>query len=410
MAFGWMRMRNEPSVADPIQALDSVHAEVSNAQRRLFELIVEVDRSEAWRDAGARDLAHWLSMRYGISQWKVTRWIASAHALDRLPQIDVAFSSGELGIDKVVELTRFATPETEAGLIRWADRVSSGAIRHRGDLLARRVLEEIQDAHATRRVGWWFFDDGRRFGLEAELPAADGAVVAKALERLAETLPIMPGEEGSCYAEARRADALVAICSMRIGSDPDPDRATVVVHAQTTTLDDHGTPSGGAPIPGGCEIEHGPVLHPETVRRLACTARIQTVLEDRSGTAIGVGRMRREPPAFMMRQLRYRDRECVFPGCGDRRFAHAHHVRWWSRGGRTDLDNLVLVCTFHHRLVHELGWRLQRRPGGKVWWFRPDGTRHRSGPAPPISEDSPTTQASGGQQLLRAPPAHAATP
>src|SRR5919197_1822737 len=171
MAFGWMCMRNEPRLADPIQGLDAVHAEVSKAQRRLFKLIVEVDRSEAWRDAGARDLAHWLSMRYGISRWKATRWIASAHALDHLPRTAEAFETGELGIDKVVELTRFATPESEAGLIRWAERVSSGAIRHRGDLLARPVLEEIQEAHATRRVGWWFFDDGKRFGLDAELPA-----------------------------------------------------------------------------------------------------------------------------------------------------------------------------------------------------------------------------------------------
>ena len=388
-------MRNEPRLADPIQGLDAVHAEVSKAQRRLFKLIVEVDRSEAWRDAGARDLAHWLSMRYGISRWKATRWIASAHALDHLPRTAEAFETGELGIDKVVELTRFATPESEAGLIRWAERVSSGAIRHRGDLLARPVLEEIQEAHATRRVGWWFFDDGKRFGLDAELPAADGAVVAKALERLAETLPIMPGEEESCYAEVRRADALVAICSTRIGSDPNPDRATVVVHAASAIPvgNDETTASGlGGTILGECELESGPVLHPETVRRLACTARIQTVVEDSSGTALRVGRMRREPTAFMLRQLRYRDRECTFPGCGDRRFAHAHHVRWWSRGGPTDLDNLVLVCTFHHRLVHELGWKLERDRSGEVRWFRPDGTRHRSGPAPPISEDASQLQ------------------
>lgn len=69
-------------------------------------------------------MAHWLSMRYGISDWKARRWIAAAHALEGLPRISEAFASGELGIDKVVELTRFATAETEGRLITWAQRVS----------------------------------------------------------------------------------------------------------------------------------------------------------------------------------------------------------------------------------------------------------------------------------------------
>jgi hypothetical protein len=405
-------MRNERSLDDPVRGLDAVHARVSSAQRELFQLIILVDRLHAWRDAGARDLAHWLAMRYGISQWKATRWIACAHALEILPRIAEAFGAGELGIDKVVELTRFATPETEHRLVRWAKGVSCAAIRHRADLVARRVLEEVQDAHETRRLGWWYFDEGRRFGLEAELPAADGAAVAKALERLAETLPVMPGEEDPSRADARRADALVALCSAGVGADPDPDRATVVVHAPAALLDgssvvtndDHDPRSDDhlAPIPGGCELESGPVLHPETARRLACTARIQTVFEDPSGTALGVDRMSREPTGAMMRLLRYRDRECTFPGCGERRFAHAHHIRWWSRGGRTDLDNLVLVCTFHHKLVHELGWRIERNSDGEVRWFHPDGTRYRAGPAPPPEARRPqwTWQPTHAERVL----------
>jgi len=86
----------------------------------------------------------------------------------------------------------------------------------------------------------------------------------------------------------------------------------------------------------------------------------------------------------MLRQLKYRDRECRFPGCGARRFTQAHHVTWWEKGGRTDLDNLVLICFFHHRLVHEYGWTIQRTTDdGEVAWFHPDGTRYRAGPAPP---------------------------
>ena len=93
--------------------------------------------------------------------------------------------------------------------------------------------------------------------------------------------------------------------------------------------------------------------------------------------------MSREPPAWMVRQLKYRDRECRFPGCGSRRFTQAHHVVWWERGGPTDLENLVLVCTFHHRLVHEYGWHVRREEDGSVSWFRREGRRYRPGPSSP---------------------------
>ena len=85
-----------------VGAIDAAHAQVSRAQRELFSLIAEVDRREVWRDSGARDTAHWLVMRYGISQWKAHRWIAAAHALEQLPRLSEAFALGDVGIDKVV--------------------------------------------------------------------------------------------------------------------------------------------------------------------------------------------------------------------------------------------------------------------------------------------------------------------
>ena len=297
-------MRNEPKSSDAIADLDALHARVSLDHRELLRGVAAADRCDAWRDSGARDMAHFLAMRYGISGWKARRWIAAAYALEGLPRTDEAFASGSLGIDKVVELIRFATPETEARLLRWAERVSGAAIRHRGDLAARRQIEEVQQAEQRRFLQYWYTEDS--VGLRGELPAAQGAVIAKALDRMAETIPVMPGAEDDPYPQdARRADALVALCSARIAADPDPDRATVVIHAQLEGL------VAGT---GGCEIEDGPVIHPETARRLLCTARVQTVLQDSRGEVVKLGRMHREPPAWMMRQLTHRDRGCRFPG------------------------------------------------------------------------------------------------
>jgi hypothetical protein len=73
-----------------IEGIDARHCRISLAQRELFEFIAEVDRREAWWDDGARDMAHWLWMRYGISDWKARRWIAAAYALEDLPLISEA--------------------------------------------------------------------------------------------------------------------------------------------------------------------------------------------------------------------------------------------------------------------------------------------------------------------------------
>jgi Domain of unknown function (DUF222)/HNH endonuclease len=366
--------RDEQTDDELIEGIDACHARVGDAQRAMLACIARGDRRELWRDWGARDMAHWLSMRYGISHWKALRWIAASHALEELPRISEAFASGELSIDKVVELCRFATPETEGRLLAWAGGVSCAAIRRKGDLAAAGSIQESVDAEHARFVSWWWSDDGRRFGLAAELPAASGAVVARALQRMAERVPHMPGEDDATGAEARRADALVALCSARLGSDPDPDRATVVVHAPLASL---------MADRGGASLEDGGVAHPETARRLACDARVQTVIEDEHGQPLALGRSSREPSAAMLRQLRYRDAECRFPGCGARQFTQAHHIVWWKRGGTTDLANLVLICTFHHKLVHEHGWGLRRDPSGEVRWLRPDGAPYHAGPDPP---------------------------
>jgi hypothetical protein len=274
----------------------------------------------------------------------------------------------------VVELTRFATFETEAGLITWAKYVSAAAVRRKADLEVRRTIDDVRQAERARFLNWWYLDDGNRFGMEAEFPAAQGAVVARALQRVTDVVPSMPGEEDASFAEARRADALVELCSARIADDADPDRATVLVHARLVDL---------VATDGSAEIEGGGRLHPETARRLLCDARVQTVLEDERWEPVRLGRLTREPSPAMMRQLRYRDVECRFPGCGARRFTQAHHVVWWGDGGTTDLDNLVLVCFFHHRLVHEHGWGVRRDGSGGVRWIRPGGSEYELAQASP---------------------------
>ena len=301
-----MRPRNKPR-ATLIARVHELNLVVSSAQREMLSCLAELEQHESWLDDGAHDMPHWVSMQLGVSRWKAERWVAAGAALESLPAIAESFASAEIGIDKVVELTRFATPDDEEALLEWAGDVASGAIRRRGEELRRAERVEIEQIEEDRWLAWRWTDEGRRLLLEAELPAAQGAVVTEALDRLADDIPAMPGEESRLLIGRRRADALTVACASGRHADGD---ATVVIHVQAETLTDNGANG---------RTDDGVVLPMDVARRFLCNARVQTVVEAADGSVVGLGRTTREPSAWMVRQLRYRDRSCTFPGCGNTR-------------------------------------------------------------------------------------------
>ncbi len=351
--------------------LRSAQADVGAGQQRLLEAIAECDRDGTWLADGCGDFAQLISAQLGISNWSARRWVGAAEALPGLTQIRSALGSGTLSIDKVLELGRFAAPETEARLVSWAKRVTPATIRRRGDVANSPARKETIESDRSRHLDYWWTDDGRRLWLEGSWPSDQGAVIAKSLDRMAGRLPDIIDDEDAdppSFGESlvtRRADALVALASHRIARDADADRATVVVHVDAETLaTDH----------GGCEIEGGGVAGAETARRLACDGRIEFAFHDCNGRTVGVDRASRTPPPWLVRQLRRRDRGCTFPGCDARWFLQSHHIWHWGKGGPTDLYNLVLVCGRHHKLVHEYGWDVEVNADDVVTWRRPDGT------------------------------------
>ena len=116
-------------MGDPqlLARIDDAHRRACSAEHELVQLCAEIDRTGTWRDDGARDAAHWLAMRFGVSLWKARRWIAAGKELPVLPALSDAFEAGRLGVDKVVELTRFAEPDTEA-VLKFSDRTKQGRL------------------------------------------------------------------------------------------------------------------------------------------------------------------------------------------------------------------------------------------------------------------------------------------
>jgi hypothetical protein len=130
---------------------------------------------------------------------------------------------------------------------------------------------------------------------------------------------------------------------------------------------------------------NGSLLSMDTIERLACDCTISRIVLDQEGMPVDIGRTSHNPTAAQRRALYARDHHCRFPGCR-RRAQHtdAHHIKMWTEGGRTDLDNMLLLCWRHHRLVHTNGWNVQLDRDGYAHWTKPDGTKLKPDPPPTL--------------------------
>ncbi len=343
-----------------VESIDRLHDVVCAAQRRLLAAAAEYDRRKAWRDDGATSMGAWLAYRLGVSHRTGAEWAKTGAALESLPAIAERFESGALSLDQLAPLTRLATPETDKGLaeeaVGWTAAQCAAAARH-----ARAVSpEEAADAQARRCMRWRWDLDRRMLDVRGQLPDEQGAAVAAALEKIVESYKPDPDTGDFDSYEQRGADALAELASSYLGAQAQPDRATVVIHVE------HGVVG----------LDGGPPLGLEALWRQLCDARVELVGPD------GVARARRTPPAWLSRKVRRRDGGCRFPSCERRRWGHVHHVRHWVNGGPTDMGNLLWLCPYHHRLLHEGGWRIEGDLDGEVIFVRPDG--RRIGPGPPL--------------------------
>jgi len=126
---------------------------------------------------------------------------------------------------------------------------------------------------------------------------------------------------------------------------------------------DHGKDTDQSPH---AHLEAGPPLPRSTLRRLACDAALVPVLRGDDGKVLNIGRKSRAVPPAMRRALNIRDGGCRYPGCCQTRYVDAHHIHHWCDGGETRLDNLVLLCRHHHRLLHEGGFSIGKQPGASA--------------------------------------------
>jgi hypothetical protein len=223
-----------------------------------------------------------------------------------------------------------------------------------------------------------------------------GAVVCRALEAAANQLfreakdaPNAGGMTDDVTWGQRRADALGRLAEVALAGDLDTgsagDRFQVVLHVDATaTAGALGVSNvDEVPFDGAIEVDDSAVhVSAETSRRLACDAAVVQMTHDDRGNVLDVGRKTRTIPFAIRRALTARDQRCPFPGCSARR-CDAHHIEHWVDGGPTRLDNLMLLCRRHHRVVHEGGFTLEREPDGTVVCFDQYGRALETAPPSP---------------------------
>jgi hypothetical protein len=174
-------------------------------------------------------------------------------------------------------------------------------------------------------------------------------------------------EDSDDAAYPSRADGAVTMAEAFLAGHPvtgnGGERFQVMVHLEKDVL--------GADGDLAATLDDGTHVSPETLRRVACDCGI--VATACHGAELNIGRRTRTIPPAIRRMLMLRDRGCAFLGCTHDRFLHGHHIRHWLHGGETSVENLVMLCTSHHRLVHEGGWSVARGEDGELRFASPAG-------------------------------------
>jgi hypothetical protein len=368
------------TTTDLMSEITTLAGHLNAANARLLALIAELDRRQAWAEWGVKSCAHWLNWKCGIGLGAAREKLRVAHALEQLPKVAAAMAEGRISYAKVREMTRVADAGNEDYLLNIAlcGTASHVAQLVRGYRRAKDAEELSREAIQQRDQCLWLFTeyDGS-ITIRGRVPAEVGALFRKALEAAEDSLPIPKNVPAGTFSEEedgqrrrqRRVEALTVLAESFLASDPrdlsGADRQQIVVHVDAETLT-----QGHA---GRCELEHGPSLAAETARRLACDASVVRIVESAQGEPLDVGRRTRTIPPGIRRALNARDKGCRFPGCSFKRYVDGHHVKHWAHGGETKLSNLVTLCRFHHRLVHEGQVVVQTLDDGAFRFVKPDG-------------------------------------
>ncbi|GAT03350.1 protein of unknown function [Mycolicibacterium fortuitum subsp. acetamidolyticum] len=314
---------------------------------RLVEIVAELDRDELCGATGARSIAALVAWKTGIAPRNAETVVAVARRLEQFPRCAQGMCEGRLSLDQVGVIAEHAADGSDEHYAELAASATVRQLRTAVKLAPRPEPETrpeperfISRTEADEHITW-----------RIRLPRLDAAKLDTALQAHHDAVVTDWRRDHDIDGEGEQAppfpDLVDAFMSLvEAGWDTEAARrphglhTTVAVHLNVTDRI--------------AALHLGPVLSEDDRRYLLCDATCEVWFE-RQGQPVGVGRSTRTISRRLRRALEHRDRCCVVPGCGATRGLHAHHIVHWEDGGPTDLDNLVLVCPYHHRLHHRGG-------------------------------------------------------
>ena len=327
---------------------------------RLVAIVAEIERDQLCGMTGARSIAALVAWKAGVTARNAETMVAVARRLEAFPRCAEGMREGRLSLDQVGVIAERAADGSDAHYAELAAVATVNQLRTAVKLEPRpepapapearpesepepqprpeppRSITKTSDEQSCTWKVTLPHDEAAEF--DAALQSHHDALVAAwkrdHADNVSETTPPLP----------TTVDAFMTLVRSGWDSDvatrPHGHRTTVVVHLD---LD--------ARI---AALHLGPLLSEDDRQYLTCDATWEVWFE-RHGQVIGAGRETRTISRRLRRALEHRDRCCVVPGCGATRGLHAHHIVHWEDGGATELDNLVLVCPYHHRLHHRGG-------------------------------------------------------
>jgi hypothetical protein len=324
-----------------LEELGELNGQRNAIDGRIVQIVAEIDRDGLWGATGARSVPGLVAWMTGVSQRNAETIAAVAHRIEEFPKCVAGMREGRFSLDQVGVIAEKAADGSDAHYAQLAERATVSQLRNAIKLEPRPDPDPKPEPpkRSVSKTG-----DEQSTTYKITLPHEEAAIVDAALDSHRDALIAQwkrDHDDGGASPMPTSADGFMSLVmagwDSEVAARPHGQRTTVVLHVDLETR--------------VAALHLGSLLSDDDRRYLTCDATCEVWFQ-RDGRVIGAGRATRTVGRRLRRVLEHRDRCCVVPGCGATRGLHAHHIVHWEDGGPTELDNLVLVCPFHHRAHH----------------------------------------------------------